>query len=59
MLRLYHDQVIGKIGEYEGKQYLMVDVYMLDKVWDKIKEIAKWYHINKKCFNINYMRYKR
>lgn len=37
----------------------MVDVYMLDKVWDKIKEIAKWYHINKKCFNINYMRYKR
>ena len=28
-----------KIEEHEGKKYLMVDVYMLHKVLDKIKEI--------------------
>ena len=28
-----------KIEEHEGKKYLMVDVYMLRKVLDKIKEI--------------------
>ena len=28
-----------KIEEHKGKKYLMVDVYMLRKVLDKIKEI--------------------
>ena len=28
-----------KIEEHEGKKYLMVDVYMLHNVLDKIKEI--------------------
>ena len=30
---------MGKIGEHEGKKYLMVDDYVLDKVLDNIKEI--------------------
>ena len=34
----YH-QIIGKIEEPEGRKYLMVDDFMLDKVLDKIKEI--------------------
>ena len=29
---------MGKIGEHEGKKYLIVDGYMLDIVLDKIKE---------------------
>ena len=30
---------MGKIKEHEGKKYLMVDDYVLDKILDKIKEI--------------------
>ena len=30
---------MGNIEEHEGKQFLMVDDYMLDKVLDKIKMI--------------------
>ena len=29
---------MGKIEEHEGKKYLMVNDYMLNKVLDKIKE---------------------
>ena len=32
MLNLYYDKLIGKIEEYEGKKYLMVDDYTLDKL---------------------------
>ena len=39
MLSLHYHGLIGKIKEYEGKKYLMVDDYMLDKALDKIKEI--------------------
>ena len=31
---------MGKIKEHEGKTYLMVYDYMLDKVLDTIKEIV-------------------
>ena len=34
MLNLYYDELIGKIEEYEGKKYLVVDDYTLDKVLD-------------------------
>ena len=37
---LYYDELIGEIGEYEEKKYLMVDDYTLDKVLDKIKRIG-------------------
>ena len=40
MLNLYHDELIGNIGEYKGKKYLIVDDYTLDKVLDKIKRIG-------------------
>ena len=30
---------MGRIKEHEGKKYLMVDDYVLDKILDKIKEI--------------------
>ena len=39
-LSLYYKKVIGKIGDYEGKKYLMVDDYTLDQVLDKIKRIG-------------------
>ena len=39
MLRLHYHELVEKIKEHEGKKYLMVGVYMLDKVSDKIKEI--------------------
>ena len=39
MLSLNYHQIIGKIEEPEGRKYLMVDDFMLDKVLDKIKEI--------------------
>ena len=38
-LNLYYEKFIGRVEEYEGKKYLMVDDYALDKVWDKIKRI--------------------
>ena len=37
MLNLYYDGLIGKIEEYEGKNFLMVNNYTLDKLLDKIK----------------------
>ena len=39
LLRLYYNELLGKIEEHEEKKYLMVDDYMLDKVLHKIKEI--------------------
>ena len=39
MLSLHYHELIGKIEEYEEKEYLMVDDYILDKVLDKIKKI--------------------
>ena len=35
--RIHYDELIGNIEEHEGKKYLMVDDYMLDKLLDKIK----------------------
>lgn len=40
MLSLYYPELIGKIEEHHGKQYLMVDAYLLDKVLVKIKMIT-------------------
>ena len=37
MLSLHYPELVGKIKEHEGKIYLMVDDYMLDKVLNKIK----------------------
>ena len=31
ILNLYYDELIGKIEQYEGKKYLMVDDYTQDK----------------------------
>ena len=39
MLSLHHHELMGNNEEHEGKRYLMVDDYMLDKVFNKIKEI--------------------
>ena len=39
MLSLYCDELIGNIEEHKGKKYLMVDDYMLDKVFGKIEGI--------------------
>ena len=39
MLNWYYNELIGKAKEYEDKNYLIIDDYMLDKVLDKIKEI--------------------
>ena len=39
MLSLHYHELIEKIEEHEGEKYLMVDNYMLDKAFDKIKEI--------------------
>ena len=39
MLSWYYNELIGKAKEYEDKNYLIIDDYMLDKVLDKIKEI--------------------
>ena len=35
MLSLYYHELMGKIKEHEGKKYLMVKDYMLNKVVDK------------------------
>ena len=45
MLCLHYNESMGKIKEHEGKKYLMVNDYILDKVLDKIKKtigIAKF-----------------
>ena len=39
MLSLYYHELIGKVKQHEGKKYLMIHDYVLDKVLDKIKEI--------------------
>ena len=39
VLSLYYHKLIVKIEETEGKKYLMIDVYVLSKVLNKIKEI--------------------
>ena len=41
VLSLYCHKLIVKIEETEGKKYLMIDVYVLSKVLNKIKEIRK------------------
>ena len=35
MLILHYDKLIGKIEEHQVKIYLMVDNYMIDRVFDK------------------------
>lgn len=40
MLSLNYHQIIGKIEEPEGRKYLMVEDFMLEKVLDKIKKIT-------------------
>ena len=37
---VFCDELIEKTEEYERKQYLMVDDYTLDKVFNKIKRIG-------------------
>ena len=39
MLILYYHELLWKTEENQGKQYLMVNDYTLDKVLDNIKEI--------------------
>ena len=39
MFSLYYHELMGKIKEYDGKKYFMVDDNILDKVSDKIKKI--------------------
>ena len=39
MISLCYRELMGKIKEHEGKKYLMVDDYILDKVLDRIKKI--------------------
>ena len=39
MLSLHYHELMEKIEEYEGKKYLMLGGYMLDKVLNAIKEI--------------------
>ena len=38
-MNLYYDKLIRKVEEYEGKNYLMVDNFTLNKVLDRIKRI--------------------
>ena len=37
MLGLYYDELVAKIEERKGKEYLMIDNYILDKVLVRIK----------------------
>ena len=39
MLSLYYQELMGVNKEHEGKKYLMVNSYMVDKLLDRIKEI--------------------
>ena len=41
ILTLHYHELIGKIEEHEGKNYLMVNDYMLEKVLNKIKKINR------------------
>ena len=41
ILILHYHELIGKIEEHEGKNYLMVNDYMLEKVLNKIKKINR------------------
>ena len=49
ILSLHYHELIEKIEDHEGKNYLMVDDYILNKVLDKIKEIigVKKFHNTK------------
>ena len=38
MLSLYYHNLMGEIEEYERRKHFIVNDYMLNKVWDKIKE---------------------
>ena len=38
ILILHYHELIGKIEEHEGKNYLMVNDYMLEKVLNKIQK---------------------
>lgn len=38
MLCLHYNESMGKIKEHEGKKYLMVNDYILDKVLHKIEQ---------------------
>ena len=42
MLSIHYHELIGKIKKHEGKKYLMVDNYTLNKALDKIKEIRRF-----------------
>ena len=42
MLSIHYHKLIGKIKKHEGKKYLMVDNYTLNKALDKIKEIRRF-----------------
>ena len=46
ILSLYYHKLIGKNEEHEGKKYLMVDDYILNKVLDKIKKIIGIEHFD-------------
>ena len=39
MLSLHYNELMGKIKKHEGKKYLVVNDYMVDKILYKIKEI--------------------
>ena len=38
MISLYYYELVGKVKKHEGKNTLMIDSYVVDKVLDKIKE---------------------
>ena len=37
MLNLYYHELMGKVKKHEEKEYLMIDDYVLDKVFDTTK----------------------
>ena len=39
MLGLFYGELMRKIDSHEGKKYLTVDNYMLEKLIDKYKEV--------------------
>ena len=46
ILSLYYHKLIGWNEEHEGKKYLMVDDYIVNKVLDKIKKIIGIEHFD-------------
>ena len=40
MISLYYYELVGKFKDHEGKNTLMIDSFVLNKVLDKIKEIV-------------------